>query len=133
MDLFSEDLRRNPYPMYEQMRAGSPLLHLPALNAFLVFDYDGVKRVLGEHEVFSSKLGPQWLIFFDPPRHEKMRALVSRAFTPRTVAALEQRIRELSRRLLDSVIERGEMDLALDYSVPLPMAVIAEMLGVPAD
>src|SRR5437762_3979545 len=54
-----------------------------------------------------------------------------RAFTPRMVGSLEARIRELSRKLLDQTVERGEMDLAADFSIPLPMMVIAEMLGVP--
>ena len=57
---------------------------------------------------------------------------IAKAFTPRVVANLEPRIRELSRQLLDETIERGEMDLAADFAVPLPMLVIAEMLGVPA-
>jgi len=60
-----------------------------------------------------------------------LRALISRAFTPKVVANLEPRIRELSRELLDRVTARGEMDLAVDYSVPLPMKVIAEMIGIP--
>jgi cytochrome P450 len=98
----------------------------------MVFDYDGVKRLLTDHAAFSSRYGPDWLIFADPPRHTKLRALISQAFTPRSVANLEPRIRELSRDLLDSIIERGEMDLAADYSVPLPTLVIAEMLGIPA-
>src|SRR5260370_29606337 len=72
------------------------------------------------------------MICFDPPRHTKLRALIMRAFTPRVVANLEPRIRELSRQLLDQTIERGAMDLAEDFSVPLPMLVIAEMIGVPA-
>src|SRR5439155_14942389 len=75
---------------------------------------------------------PPWFIFLDPPRHTRMRSLIQRAFTPGTVAALEHRIRELSRHLIDQVIERGEMDMAADFSVPLPMMVIAQMLGVPA-
>src|SRR5262249_40016148 len=68
----------------------------------------------------------------DPPRHTKLRALISRAFTPRVVADLEPRIRELSRQLLDEVIERGAVNLPADFAVPLPMRVIAELLGVPA-
>jgi len=75
----------------------------------------------------------EWFIFFDPPRHTKLRALISKAFTPRVVANLEPRIREQSRQLLDNSIERGEMDLAVDFSVPLPMLVIAQMVGVPMD
>jgi cytochrome P450 len=131
VDLFSDDVRRNPYPLYAQIRAASPVLREPASGLWMVFDYDGVYRLLTEVETFSSRAGPDWMIFTDPPRHTKLRALVARAFTPKSVAALEPRIRELSRRLIDAVIGRGEMDLAADYAAPLPMLVIAEMLGIP--
>lgn len=133
MNFFSDDVRRNPYPVYDQMRSNSPVLHVPSLNLWMIFSYEGVKRALNDHEAFSSHVpAPRhWFIFFDPPRHTKLRALISRAFTPRVVANLEPRIRELSRTLLDAAIERGEMDLAEEYSVPLPMMVIAEMIGIP--
>src|SRR5688500_17834633 len=133
-NLFSEEMRRNPFPMYDQMRSASPALHVPPpFDMWMIFDYDGVKRALNDHEVFSSSVpAPKnWFIFFDPPRHSKLRALISRAFTPRVVTNLEPRIRQLSREFLDKVIERGEMDLAVDFSVPLPMMVIAEMIGIP--
>ncbi|HEV3444547.1 MAG TPA: cytochrome P450 [Gemmataceae bacterium] len=140
MDLFSVDMRRNPYPAYDQMRSSAPVFRLPPFDLWLILDFEGAKRVLVDHDVFSSDLSHahgngnpgEWFIFFDPPRHTKLRALISKAFTPRVVANLEPRIRELSRQLLDQTIERGEMDLAEDFSVPLPMRVIAEMLGVPA-
>jgi len=133
IDNFSSDeIRRNPYPMYDQLRSACPVLLNPETGLWMIFDYDGVKRALTDHDAFSSNYGPDWLIFTDPPRHTKLRALISQAFTPRSVAGLEPRIRELSRGLLDRVIETGEMDLAADYSVQLPILVIAEMLGLPA-
>jgi len=138
MNFFSEDARRNPFPLYVQMRSHSPVLHVPKLDLWMIFDYEGVKRALNDHEAFSSSMftakraNPPWFIFFDAPQHTKLRALVMRAFTPRMVANLEPRIRDLSRELLDQQIEHGEMDLASDFSIPLPMMVIAEMLGVPA-
>jgi cytochrome P450 len=62
-----------------------------------------VKWALNDHETFSSRVpAPQWFIFFDPPAHTKLRALISQAFTPRMVANLAGGIREISRRLLDS-------------------------------
>ncbi len=67
----------------------------------------------------------------DAPAHTKLRALISRAFTPRVVSNLEPLIFELSRQLLDRAVERGEMDVAADFSVPLPMQVIATMIGIP--
>jgi cytochrome P450 len=139
MDVFSDEMRRNPYPAYARMRSTSPVLRMPGADVWMIFDHEGVARALRDHETWSSQAAPpggkpfDWLIFSDPPRHTKLRALVTRAFTPRVVAGLEPRIRDLSRGLLDRAIEWGEMDLCADYSVPLPLMVIAEMLGIPAD
>src|SRR6516164_4751585 len=118
LDLFSDDLRRDPYPAYDRMRAGAPVFHVAAFDLWMIFDFEGVRRALVDHDVFSSDLSHapghgnpgQWFIFFDPPRHTKLRALISKAFTPRVVANLEPRVREPSRLLLDQRIERGAMD-----------------------
>ncbi len=138
LDLFTEDVCRNPFPVYDRLRASAPVYHDPRVDLSMVFDYEGVRQALADPETFSSRAAPpggkplDWMIFTDPPRHTKLRALILRAFTPRVVAGLEPRIRELSRRLLDQTVERGEMDLAAEYAVPLPVLVIAEMLGIPA-
>lgn len=134
MDLFSDEGRRNPYPFYAHLQAGTPLLRVPPpFDAWMVFDYDTVKWILNDHQTFSSRVpAPQWFIFFDAPEHTKLRALVSRAFTPKTVADLEPAIRNLSRELLDAAIAGEEMDFAEDYSVPLAMKVIAGMIGIPS-
>ena len=132
MNFSSPEIRRDPFPVYDQIRSASPVFREPATGLWMVFDYDGVNRVLNDHDAFSSKYGPDWLILSDPPRHTKLRALLSKAFTPRSVANLEQRIRQLSRSLLDQTTGRAEMDLAADYAIPLPMLVIAEMLGIRA-
>jgi cytochrome P450 len=137
MEFLSDAVRRDPYPLYERLRAASPVLHDERTDAWMLLDYDGVKRALTDHEAFSSspatagRTAPDWFIFADPPRHTRMRALLGRAFTPRTVAEMEPRIRWLSRALLDRSIHRGEMDLAEDFAIPLPTLVIAEMLGIP--
>jgi cytochrome P450 len=136
-DLLAEENRRNPYPMYDAVREVSPVLKHPQADIWMIFDYEGVKRAMSDPDAFSSRATPpggyplDWLLFLDPPRHTKLRALINKAFTPRSIANLEPRIKELSRELLDPVIERGEMDLVTDYALPLPMMVIAEMLGVP--
>lgn len=140
MNLFSDEIRRDPYPAYDRMRSDWPVFHLAHLDVWMIFDFQGVKWALMNHDAFSSDLSHaagsgnpgEWFIFFDPPRHTKLRALISKAFTPRVVANLEPRIRQLSRELLDQVGKYGEVDLAAHFSVPLPMRVIAEMLGVPA-
>src|SRR5689334_23333955 len=115
--IFTDDMRRDPYALYDQLRRASPLLRAPDADLWMVFDHDGVKRTLHDHDVFSSSVGAsrgtsfEWLLFMDPPRHTQLRALISRAFTPRSIAGLEPRIAQLSRELLDRVIGRGEMDL----------------------
>jgi len=139
LSLFSSDTRRNPYPLYDQLRARTPVFREPHTGHWMLFDYPSVRRALNDHQAFGSAVAPgaqrtsRWLIFSDPPRHTRMRALIVRAFTPRAVANLEPRIRELSRGLLDRAIGRGdEMDLVADYAVPLPLLVISEMLGAPS-
>ena len=131
MDLFSDDTRRNPYPVYDQIRSVSPVFREPQTGLWMILDYEGVKRALADHDSFSSRYGPEWLIFTDPRRHTELKGLISQAFTPRSIAGLEPRIRELSQQLLDQTIDRGEMDLAADFAIPLPLMVIAEMLGIP--
>jgi cytochrome P450 len=135
LNIFSDEVRRNPYPVYEKMRTDSPVLYVPPpFDGWLIFDYEGVKRALNDHETFGSAVPapPNWFIFMDPPAHSKLRALISRAFTPRMIASLEPLIRQISNQLLDSAIKRAEVDLAEAFSVPLPMQVIATMVGIPA-
>jgi cytochrome P450 len=138
MDFLSPETRRNPYPLYARLRGAAPVLRDPRSGTWMLLDYDGVKRALTDHAAFASDVSLAgrgnlgWMIFTDPPRHTKLRALVMRAFTPRAVVALEPRIREIARGLLDRTAGRGEMELVADFSVPLPLMVIAELLGAPA-
>jgi cytochrome P450 len=138
MTVFTDDMRRNPYPLYQLMGSTSPVIKLPGFDLWMILDYDGVKRAHGDHEAFGSRVsaiqrnGLDWLVFMEPPRHTHLRALISRAFTPRSIAGLEPRVREISRSLLDEVAGRGEMDLVAEYAEPLPLMVIAEMIGLPA-
>jgi cytochrome P450 len=135
VNIFSDEVRREPYAIYEHMRTQSPVLYIPPpFDGWLIFDYDGVKRALNDHEAFSSAVpAPRhWFVFTDPPAHSKLRALVSRAFTPRMLVDLEPLIRNLSRHLLDRAIPRGEMDVAADFATPLAIQVIATMIGIPA-
>src|SRR4051812_23400788 len=92
LDIFSDDVRRNPFPIYDQLRATSPVLPVPPpFDPWLILDYEGVKRALNDHDAFSSAVPPprHWFIFSDPPLHTKMRALIAKAFTPSTITNLE--------------------------------------------
>lgn len=136
--LFSAETRRDPYPWYAQMREAAPVFRDPNTGTWLLFDYASVRAAMSDPETFSSRVippggrAPDWLVFNDPPRHSVLRAAVMRAFTPRVIAALEPRIREISAGLLADATQTGAMDLIADYATPLPIMVIAEMMGIPS-
>lgn len=131
----------NPFPWYRMMRESAPVYYNPERNSWNVFRYDDVQRVLADYTVFSSEprhipaaqrqpIGAS-IINTDPPRHHKLRSLVSQAFTPRRVAQLEPRITAIVHELLDQVTPMGRMDVIDDLAYPLPVTVIAELLGIP--
>jgi len=131
--------RLNPFPWYARMRASDPVHLDPERGGYHVFAYDGVQRVLSDHGCFSSRMGGAGdpisasLLGADPPRHTRLRALVTQAFTPRAVARLAPRISAVVAELLDAAAPAGGMDLVTAFAYPLPVIVIAEMLGIPAE
>ncbi|MFE5837785.1 cytochrome P450 [Arthrobacter sp. NPDC056493] len=144
------DLRRddesplNPFPHYERMRESAPVFHDEQSGTWHVFRYDDVQRVLSEHGTFSSRMGGDdpsetgqlfaaSLITADPPRHRQLRSLVTQAFTPRAVEALAPRISALTEELLDGIAPKGSADLIEELAYPLPVIVIAELMGIPAE
>jgi cytochrome P450 len=134
------------YDWYHQMRETQPVQQDPASGIWHIFRYDDVTRVLNDHATFSSEQNrfvpeeyrdaspiSSSIVRLDPPRHHKLRQIVSQAFTPRMVAQMESRIQEITSGLLDQVQALGEMDVIRDLAYPLPVTVIAELLGVPAE
>jgi cytochrome P450 len=129
-----------------RMRAEHPVWQDPGTGATHVFRHADVNRVLSDPAVFSSEFGalappreddaPNFtdgtLTITDPPRHRQLRSLVSQVFTPRMVAQLEPRIRQVTDGLLDAVGARTDFDLVHELTYPLPVIVIAELLGIPA-
>jgi cytochrome P450 len=148
-DPFDRELHQNPYPVYRRLRDEFPVHHNPQLRFFTLSRHADVLGALQAPDLFISGKGvyvgvPEYddgkvtaevplLITTDRPRHTQLRALVSRAFTPRRIARLEPRIRAIARELLDNVKGRREFDLVREFSGPLPTIVIAELLGVPAE
>ena len=133
------EVRRDPYPYYADLRRREGLYQIDGAGPFAVARYDDVEHVLMHPELFSSRgMGTthireretRMMISCDPPDHTRLRNVVNRAFTPRMVAELEPRIREVTDELLAAVAERGEMDLIDDLAMPLPVTIIAEILGV---
>ncbi len=141
------EFRNDPYPHYGVLIAGSPpILDWGPFKIVLVARYADAISVLRDHARFSS-IGPppppeayqgrlagsRNLINTDPPTHSRLRRLVSRDFTPRRMRELEPRIREIAAAILDAARLSGEFDVVKDLANVLPVTVIGEMLGVPAE
>lgn len=131
------------YEWYERMQASHDVYYDAVRASWLVFRYQDVMRVVLDTTTFSSQrttnpdgsidsITSGGILGMDPPRHRKLRALISLAFTPRAIAKLEPRIREIVGDLLDRVQDQGGMDAVNDLAFPLPIIVIAELLGVPS-
>ncbi len=143
MDFLSDRARSlDPFPHYRRMRETSPVFHDEQSGSWHVFRYDDVQRVLSEHATFSSRMGGDdpsetgqlfaaSLITADPPRHRQLRSLVNQAFTPKAVDALAPRISQLTDELLDGIASTGTADLIAGLAYPLPVIVIAELMGIP--
>ncbi len=146
MDLnpFSYEFHEDPYPTYRWLREHAPLYRNDRLDFWALSRFADVMGAFVDWETYSSaegivleRLDPKYLemtpmmIFLDPPRHDRLRKLVSRAFTPRRVAALEPFVRDIAVRLLEPLADAGGGDFVKDFSTPLPMEVIFTLLGVP--
>ena len=140
------EVTRNPYPTYAALRREAPVCRT-ALGFSAVSRYEDVREVLRHPELFSSSpmgdaiegvkaLSPEQLgrgetlLGSDPPRHTRLRKIVNRAFTPRRMAALQARVRELAGRLVAELPGAGECDLVAGLATPLPVTIIAEILGI---
>lgn len=130
----------DPFPWYRAMRESEPVHFDESAQTWELFEYQPILEVLRNPTLFSSERGDQMpvekdrvsMIMLDPPRHDTLRGLVSQAFTPRAVSRLEKRMREIVNDLLDVGVRDGKIDLVSGLAEPLPMTVIAEMLGVPS-
>ena len=135
----SRALRQDPFSFYEELRRKDPVHRMRLQNTWVLTDYADIDMVLRDSRRFGNagrEFGyiPQVsMLDLDPPEHTKIRALVSHGFTPRSVASLEPRIRETVDRLLANVEGKDRFDLIAELAFPLPVIVIAEMLGVPPE
>ncbi len=153
--LAAESFNQNPYPVYHQMREHAPVYWSDAWGCWMLTRYEDITWTLQDYQTFTS-LGrltasmdlpePLWerveplvrhysqgLINVDPPDHTRMRKLVHMAFTPRAIRKMRRYIEDIVDRLIDEQIERGQMDVIWDFSYPLPVTVIAEMMGIPVE
>ena len=135
----SDEVARDPYAVYRRLRDKDPVHRMRLADAWLLTRYEDVDFMLRDHERFGAQdrrfhdAGLTTMLDLDPPDHTRLRALVSRAFTPRSVSRWHGRVQEIADRLLDAVAGRDRFDLIAALGYPLPVTVIAEMLGVPAE
>jgi len=142
---YDYEFHNDPYPVYARLRAEAPVYRNDELDFWALSRYDDVLTGFRDHAAFSNANGvmierSMWtpdasrflsFLAMDPPEHTAMRGLISRAFTPRRVAALEPRIREIASRYIDAAVDRGSFDFMADLAAALPLDVISELIGVP--
>lgn len=154
VNIASPAFKVDPYPFYARLRAEAPVcpVTLPDKRvAWLITRYDDVQMALKDERFAKDPANAQtpeqlrkqpWMpgmfrplmqnmLDLDAPRHTRLRGLVHKAFTPRLIEEMREGVQTLANRLLDEVERQGRMDLIHDYALPIPTAIIAEMLGVP--
>ncbi|MPZ49118.1 MAG: cytochrome P450 [Dehalococcoidia bacterium] len=152
---FDPRLRNDPYAVYKTLREESPVFWSEIMQTWMLTRYDDNFAVLRDQTRFSSDRtrasnrfvqqmeefrqasGPvgrtPTMLSQDPPSHTRMRTLVTKAFTPRVVEKIRPHIKEIADELLDQLAEPGRLDVVRDLAIPLPVIVIAEVLGVPPE
>ncbi|MGN9839283.1 cytochrome P450 [Nonomuraea sp. H19] len=142
---YDPSVNDDPYPVYARLRRQAPIYHNPDLDFWALSRHADVSAAFTDSARYSSDHGPMldrgaWgpqartylsFVAMDPPEHTRMRAIVSRAFTPRRVAALEPMIRKIARGYIEEGVERRAFDFARDLAAKLPLDVISELMGVP--
>ncbi len=142
---YSHDFHNDPYPIYEQLREQQPLYRNDELGFWALSRHSDLITALKDYETYSNKDGValealdstatqvMFILAMDPPLQKKVRGLVRHVFTRRRVDEMEPRIRELSKKYLQKIIDRdtGECDFIEDFAGKVPMDVISDMVGVP--
>jgi cytochrome P450 len=145
----------DPYPTYREFLEFAPIFWSTKVNAWIVSPYLEVEEGLHGEQLnagqriaaASSHFTPEqrsaypnvlrtlnnWVVFTDPPQHTRLRRLINKSFTPRTIAAFEPKIEAIVSRLLDEAMRKDIFDFVADFSFQLPSMVICELLGIPLD
>ena len=146
-DPYDYTIDANPHPVWARLREEAPVYYNERLDFYALSRFDDVLRAHLDPETFSSahstvlemmseepdEFMKDFMIFMDPPVHTRYRKLVSRAFTPRHISALEPRVRALTGRFLDEFVGAGGFDYVADFGARLPVMVISALLGAPEE
>jgi cytochrome P450 len=144
-DPYSYEIDVDPYPLYRRLRDEAPAYYNPRLDFWALTRFDDCHDALVDWQTYSSAEGTvlelmgklpvagALIIFMDPPRQTRYRNLVSKAFTPARIRALEPRIREIAVQHLEPLVDRSRFDVVKEFTAKLPMDVISSMLGIPKE
>lgn len=144
-DPYDIELDDDPHPVWKRMREEAPVYRNEKFDFWALSRFDDVETAHKDTATFSSSygtvlemMGPDMagsnqIIFMDPPEHTMYRSLVSRAFTPRRMAALDDDVREICAELLDGLAGRSSFDYIQDFAAQVPSRVISRLVGVPDD
>jgi cytochrome P450 len=144
-DPFCTGSSDDPYPIYRALQDEHPVYHDEELGFWALSRFADVKTATTDWETFSNANGvhvgtgtrprptPGDFLDSDPPRHDQLRKIVQRHFSPKTIRAMEERIRTTVTDLIDGFIHNGQADLAMDFASLLPVTVIAGILGLPEE
>jgi hypothetical protein len=142
---YAWDFHEDPYPIYAALRRDAPAYRNDELGFWALTRHEDVERALKDHTAYSNCEGvaleafspDAWKVMFflgmDPPRHNGLRGLVNKVFTPRRVNAMESSMRAIMNKLLDRVPEDGRCDFIQDIAGKFPMDVISDMIAVPPE
>lgn len=140
VDLFDDAVLIDPYETYQRIRETAPVVHLPGRDLWAVTRYDGVRAALGDPATFSStKVGFNPMInevlkgtslATDPPDHAPLRAVLTENLSPRALRKEKEAIDEKADTMVRALVERGSFDGVADLARPLPLTIVADMIGV---
>jgi len=142
---YSRPFQEDPYPLYRRLRDETPCAYNPDMDFYALFRFEDVWNATLDWQTQSSSLGPTLenrgqvpshffsIIGMDPPAHTKLRNVISRGFTPRRIAALEEEIRGIAKGYLEPLATRDAFDFEQEFAVKFPMDVISALLGIPEE
>jgi hypothetical protein len=147
-ELLHPDVLADPYPLFRRLRLEDPVHEDPEGRGWMVSRYDDVAKVLSDRRFSAQRMLvmrqgqdtssavqaalARQMLFLDPPDHTRLRSLFTKAFTPQRMEALKPQVAGMVAQTLDRLVDvGGDIDFIRDFAIPLPVTVIAQMLGVP--
>jgi len=143
---FSEDVMRDPHPVYRRLRAEAPVYHIQEYDAWALAKFDDIWNSSMDNRHFSAAAGTTsahlltkvqpvtpMINLMDPPQHTKLRAAIREHFTPAAVGKLEPVIRDIATKRLDAALERGGLDVIRDLSARVSVTVACLIVGIPLE